>query len=304
VTELLQQIVSGVLTGVIYSVMALAVVLIYRATRLINFAQGEMATAMTYVGWLVIARTNYLLGFAIALAIAFGFGMIVERGVMRTVRRHDELAAVIVTLGLFLIINSVDLSVFGGSSRVFPQPVGGDPIVVAGIKLGKYELYLFAMGIALTLAMYALFQHTKLGLALRATAYDSSTAELMGVPTATMNSVGWALAAAAGAAAGMLVAPVAVLNPNMMLPILVYAFTAAVVGGVDSAVGAVIGGVILSVVQNLVGTYLGLVVAWAHLPFAIADPNQYRDIVAIVLIIGILMVRPQGLMGRVTMEKV
>jgi branched-chain amino acid transport system permease protein len=303
-TQLLQQVVGGVLTGAIYSVMALAVVLIYRATRLMNFAQGEMATMMTYVGWLLIARSNYLLGFGITLGLAFAFGVMIERGLMRSVRHQEELVAVIVTLGLYLIINSVDLSVFSGDPRVFPQPVGGDPFAVLGVKVGKYDLYLFAMGIALTLGLYVLFQRTKLGLALRATAYDPSTAELMGVPTDTMRSVGWGLAAATGAAGGMLVAPIAVLYPNMMFYILIYAFTAAVLGGFDSAIGAVVGGVILSVVQNLVGTYLGLILAWAHAPFAIPDPNNYRDIVAILLIVVILMVRPQGLMGRVTMEKV
>jgi branched-chain amino acid transport system permease protein len=203
-----------------------------------------------------------------------------------------------------MVFNSLSASVWGPDPHTFSQPFKGAPIDILGITIGKHNLYLFVVAMLITAALYGFFQHTRLGLAMRATAYDRGAAELMGVPTGLMLMMGWGLAAALGAAAGMLVAPIVVLTPNMMFFILLFGFAAAVLGGLDSAPGAILGGLIVGVMQNLTGVYLDDVVDFFRMPFEIKDSNQYRDIVAIGLILAVLAIRPRGILGRPLMQKV
>lgn len=302
--NLVQQVVLGIMTGSIYGVVALALVMIFQSTKMFNFGQGEMATFTTFLAWALMLHVPYGLGFALAIVIAFVLGAALERGLIRLVEDRAPLNAVIVGLGLFMVFNSLSASAWGPDPHTFSQPFKGAPIDILGITIGKHNLYLFVVAMLITAALYGFFQYTKLGLAMRATAYDRGAAELMGVPTGLMLMMGWGLAAALGAAAGMLVAPIIVLTPNMMFFVLLFGFAAAVLGGLDSAPGAILGGLIVGVMQNLTGVYLDDVVAFLRMPFEIKDPNQYRDIVAIGLILAVLAIRPRGILGRPVVQKV
>lgn len=303
-TTLAQQIVSGMMTGSIYGVLALALVMIFQSTRMFNFGQGEIATFCTYLGWGIMLHVPYGLGFVLAIVIAFAVGAALERGLIRMVEGKSEMNAVIIGLGLFLAFNSMAGSVWGANPKTFEQPFIGKPVDILGVLISQHNLFLFIIALALTVAVYVLFQHTKLGLAMRVTAYNRDAAELMGVPTGLMLMVGWGLASALGAAAGMLMAPVIVLSPGMMFMPLLFGFAAAVLGGLDSAPGAIIGGFIVGVTQNLVGVYLDDWVDFFHLPFDISQANQYRDIVAMALILGVLAIRPRGIFGRAATQRV
>lgn len=302
--NLVQQIVLGMMAGSIYGVVALALVMIFQSTKMFNFGQGEMATFTTFLAWALMLHVPYGLGFALAIVIAFALGAALERGLIRLVEDRAPLNAVIVGLGLFMVFNSLSASAWGPDPHTFSQPFKGAPIDILGITIGKHNLYLFVVAMLITAALYCFFQYTKLGLAMRATAYDRGAAELMGVPTGLMLMMGWGLAAALGAAAGMLVAPIIVLTPNMMFFVLLFGFAAAVLGGLDSAPGAILGGLIVGVMQNLTGVYLDDVVDFLRMPFDIKDPNQYRDIVAIGLILAVLAIRPRGILGRPVVQKV
>ncbi len=301
---LVQQIVSGMMTGSIYGVLALSLVMIFQSTQMFNFGQGEMATFTTYLGWALMIHMPYGAGFVLAVVLAFLLGAALERGLIRMVEGKPPMNAVIIGLGLFLAFNSMSGSIWGSNPKTFGQPFKGGPINVLGILISRHNLYLFVVAMILTAIVYVLFQHTKLGLAMRVTAYNREAAELMGVPTGLMLMVGWGLAAALGAAAGMLVAPIITLSPGMMFTPLLFGFAAAVLGGLDSAPGAVIGGLIVGVTQNLVGVYLDDWVDFLHMPFDIKEANQYRDIVAMALILGVLAIRPRGIFGRPAVQRV
>lgn len=299
----IQNLVLGLMTGSIYGVMALALVMIFQSTGVFNFGQGEMATFTTFIAWSLLLNVPYGAAFVLAVVIAFVMGAALERGLIRLVERREPMAAVIVGLGLFLIFNSLSGAVYGPEPHSIAQPFRGSPIDLAGITLGRHNVYLFLVAATMTGLLYGLFQYTKLGLAMRATAHNRTAAELMGVPTDQMLMLGWGLAAAVGAAAGILVAPIVVLSPSMMFFVLLFAFAGAVLGGLESAPGAVLGGLLVGVTQNMVGVYIDDIVDFLHLPFDIANPNQYRDLVALGLIIVVLAIRPRGLFGRAEVQR-
>ncbi len=299
----IEQVVSGVMTGSVYGIVALALVMIFQSTRMFNFGQGEIATFTTFIAWSLMLHMPYALGFVLAVVIAFGIGAVLERGVIRLVEDKPAMSGVMVGLGLFIAFNSISASIYGPEPHHFEQPFTGGPIDIGGVTIGRHSAYLFGVAMLLSALFYAFFRYTSVGLALRATAADRTGAELMGVPTGYMLMLGWGLATAVGAVAGMLVAPMIVLTPNMMFFVLLFGFAAAVLGGLDSAPGAVVGGVIVGVTQNLVGVYVDDLVSALHVG-SIRDPNQYRDIVAMGLIIVVLALRPRGLFGRAIVERV
>jgi branched-chain amino acid transport system permease protein len=303
VTQFVQQVVTGVFTGSLYGLMALTFVLIWRSSRTLNFGQGEMATFTTFIAWALLLHVSYVLAFALVLPIAFLLGAGLERGLIRQLQGKPALNALLVTLGLFLIFNSLSLSIWGAETHYIEPPVSGSPFDIWGVKIPKYGLFVFGMTIGLTALLFMLFQFTKLGLALRATALNAKAAELAGISTGSMLMVGWGLAAVMGAAVGILIAPIAILTPNMAFGLLLLGFTAGVLGGLDSPGGVVIAGCLLGIIQNLVGAYLDDVVRFLQLPFGIENPNQYRNIVAIALIILVLQVRPGGLFGTANKER-
>jgi len=299
-----EQVVSGVMTGSVYGVVALSLVMVFQSTRMFNFGQGEIATFTTFIAWSLMLTLPYGIGFVLAFVVAFAMGVILERGVIRLVYDKPPMTGIIVGLGLFIAFNSLSASIYGAEPHQFPQPFVGGPIDLAGVTISQHSAYLFGVAMLLAAVLYIVFQYTPFGLAMRATAFDRSAAELMGVPTGRMLMLGWGLATGVGAVAGMLVAPVIILTPNMMFFVLVFAFAAAVLGGLDSAPGAVVGGLIVGVTQNLVGVYIDDIVEALHLGFGIQEPNQYRDIVAMGLIVVVLAVRPRGLFGRPLVQRV
>jgi branched-chain amino acid transport system permease protein len=285
----LAQVFAGLATGGIYASVALALVMIYQATHLVNFAQGEMAMFATYLAWsLLNAGMPYWAAFFLTVAISFAGGMLIERLVIRPVEKGSVLSVVVVFIGLLVILNAVAGWIYSYTVKPFPSPFPAEPLF--GTYVSSHGVGAIAVTLVVVLLLWAFFRFTPLGLAMRAAAQNPVSARLVGIRVGWMKALGWGLAAAIGAIAGMMVAPVVYLDPNMMAGILLYAFAAALLGGIDSPVGAVVGGFIVGVLENLVGTYL--------------IGNELKLTVALVLIVGVLIVRPSGLFGSTTVERV
>ena len=291
--EFLQQVVSGLATGSIFASLALALVLIYRATDVVNFAQGEMATFATYIAWALMNNgMSYWPAFALTLVIAFGGGAAIERTLIRPVEHRPEIVIVIVTIGLLIILNGLTAWIWGAEPKAFDSPFPNDTWEVGGVTLSVREVGTLAMVLVTVLALWAFFRFTTLGLVMRAVANNPTSSRLVGVRVGWMLALGWGLAAALGAIAGMLAAPTLFLDPSMMLIVLIYAFAAAVLGGIDSPVGAVVGGLSLGVIINLLGAYVDFVGSELRLPTALA------------VLLLVLLIRPQGLFGHVAVRRV
>jgi len=264
-------------------------VMIYRATDLVNFAQGEMAMFSTYIAWtLVNAGLPFWLAFIITLVVSFIGGMVIERVVIRPVENAPVLAAVVVTIGLLLIFNSVAGWIYSYTVQDFPSPFPDRPVF--GALMTTRDLGVIAVTLFMLVLLFAFFRFTSTGLAMRAAAQNPESARLCGVPVGRMLAIGWGLAAAIGATAGIMVAPVLFLDPNMMGGVLIYAFAGALLGGITSPVGAVAGGLIVGITENLVGTYL--------------IASQLKLTVAFALIILVLVFRPNGLFGTAIVRRV
>jgi branched-chain amino acid transport system permease protein len=288
-----QQVTSGLASGAIFASVALALVLIYRATDVVNFAQGEMATFTTFVAWSLMNHgLSYWPAFVLTLGIAFVGGVGVERVFIRPVERRPELVIVIVTIGLLIALNGLTGWIWGPEVKAFDSPFPNRTIDVAGIAVSIQDIGTFCVCLATVLLVWLFFRFTTVGLAMRAVAVNPDASRLMGVRVSWMLALGWGLAAVLGAVAGMMAAPTVFLDPDMMLVILIYAFAAAVLGGIDSPVGAVVGGLILGVVVNLLGRYVGFVGQQLRLPSALA------------LLLLVLLVRPQGLFGHIRVRRV
>ncbi|HLJ20588.1 MAG TPA: branched-chain amino acid ABC transporter permease [Stellaceae bacterium] len=274
---------TGLAAGMVYSALALALVLIWRATRIVNFAQGAMAMSTTYIALAVIQATgNYWIGFVAALVAGLAMGALAERFIVRWVETGPPLNAVILTLGLFLVLEAVVPMIWGAQIRSFPAPfsIAATQVGNTYIALSPFSIFTIAVVLAVMVAMLALFRLTGIGLRMRAAAFAPDMARLLGVRVGRLLTFGWALASMAGALAGMLVAPTLLLYPSNMDAILVYGFTAAVLGGLDSPVGALLGGVGIGLALSYIGGYLG---------------GDLEAIGALVILIAILMLRPQGL---------
>jgi len=287
--ELLQQVFSGLAAGSIYASVALALVMIYRSTDLVNFAQGEMAMFSTYIAWtLVNAGLPFWAAFAITLIVSFLGGMLIERVVIRPVENAPVLVAVVVTIGLLLIFNSVAGWIYSYTVQDFPSPFPDRPLFHALIT--TRDLGVIAVTLIMLVLLFLFFRFTSTGLAMRAAAQNPASARLCGIRVGRMLAIGWGLAAAIGATAGIMVAPVLFLDPNMMGGVLLYAFAGALLGGITSPVGAVVGGLIVGVTENLVGTYL--------------IASQLKLTVALALIILVLVFKPNGLFGTAVVRRV
>lgn len=286
--------VSGLSLGAVIGILALALVLVYRATRVINFAQGELAMATTFVAYqLVVWGLSYWEAFFATLAIAFVLGTLLQIVCIRPVQHRSVIAAVIVTVGLFILIDGVVDWIWGGSFRSLPAPFGTTIYHVGHVAIA--QLYLGTLGVVLVsvLAVWALFRFTKLGLGMRAAAFRPAAAALVGVRVEWMLALGWGLAAVLGAVAGLMAEPSQyVLEPTLMQPILVYAFAAAVLGGLESPAGAVVGGLTLGVFLELIVGYVPEISSELQLPFAFA------------ILLGMLLLKPAGLFGRREVRKV
>jgi branched-chain amino acid transport system permease protein len=279
----LHQIMSGLATGGIYASVALALVMIYQATHHVNFAQGEMATFSTYITLMFInAGFSYWLALLLAVVLSFIVGVAIERVLMRPLANAPVLASVGVFIGLLLIVNAMSGWFFDYTIKQFPSPFPDHPML--GGYLSGHELGSTGVTLLVLLCVYLFFRHTRLGLAMRAAAHNATSSRLVGIRVGWMLALGWGLAAAIGAVAGCMVAPVVFLDPNMMGGILLYAFAGALLGGIDSPLGAVLGGFAVGVIENLGGAYL--------------VGTELKLTMALVIIVGVLLVKPTGLMGR------
>ena len=287
--------VKGIAQGGVYGGLALALVLIYRATGVINFAQGEMAMATTYVAYqLTVWGLSYWPAFFITLAFAFAFGVVTQQVVIRPVQHRSVIAVVIVTVGLFSVIDGVVIWIWGADPKFMPAPFAGDVYDVGGVTISLTDLGTIAVALGSVLVLWLFFQFTKLGLAMRAAALRPAAARLVGVRVNWMLALGWGFATVLGAVAGLMTeASVFQLSPSMMEPVLIYAFAAAVLGGLESPVGAVVSGIALGIFLNLLGQYGGYLKDSAlQLPVAFA------------VLLVVLLVKPSGLFGRAAVRKV
>jgi branched-chain amino acid transport system permease protein len=289
VEAFLHQVLAGLATGGIYASLALALVMIYQATHLVNFAQGEMAMFATYFAWsLINAGMPYWPAFLLTVVFAFVLGVVIERVIIRPVENAPVLAVVVVFIALLVILNSVTGWIFSYTIKTFPSPFPAEPIF--GQYITSHQGGAIGVTLVVLLLLYLFFRYTPLGLALRAAAQNPDSARLVGIRVGWMLALGWGLAAAIGGVAGMMVAPIVFLDPNMMGGVLLYAFAAALVGGIDNPAGAVFGGFLVGVLENVLGAFV--------------IGNELKLAVALVLIIGVLVVRPSGFFGKVLVSRV
>ena len=290
----IQQVLAGLATGGIYASLALALVMIYQATEVLNFAQGEMAMFSTYIAWTMInAGMPFWGAFFITLVIAFAGGVLIERVIIRPVENTNILTVVIVFIGLLVIFNSMAGWIWTYTIKPFNSPFPDQPLMLFGdTTVRMHDAGAILVTLAVMVLLYLFFRFTSLGLAMRAAAQNPESSRLVGIRVGWMMATGWGLAAAVGAIAGMMVAPIVFLDPNMMSGILLYAFAGALVGGINNPGGAVVGGFLVGVLENLVGTYI---------PFI---GNELKLAVALVIIVLVLIFRPSGLFGKAVVTRV
>jgi len=288
-----QQVISGLATGGIYGSLALALVMIYQATDVVNYAQGEMAMFSTYLAWTMInAGLPYWVAFFATLVLAFVGGVVIERVVIRPVENAPVLTIVMVCIGLLVILRSIAGWIYSYIQKPFPSPFPQKPLQLGALILGAHDVGAIGVTLVVLVFLYVFFRYTPLGLAMRAAAQNPVSSRLVGIRVGWMLALGWGLAALVGAVGGMMVAPIVFLDPNMMAGILIYAFASATLGGFNSPGGAVVGGFIVGVVENLVGTYVKFI------------GTELKLTVALAMILIVLVVRPSGLFGRVAVHRV
>lgn len=283
---------GGLSQGAVYAAFALALVLIWRSTRVVNFAQGSMAMFTTYLALVVVdAGFPYWAGLAIALTAGLLLGAVIERVVLRPVENGPPLNPVIVTLGVFVALQALASILFGAQYRSFPAPFGLTGLQAGSVNLAITPNGLYVIGAVLVVMglLVALFRFTDLGLRLRASAFDGEVARLLGVPVGRMLTLGWALAAVVGSLAGLLIAGGSLVSPAYMDSLIVFGFVAAVLGGLDSPVGSVVGGVGLGLALSYVSGYLG---------------SELAAFAALLVLVAVLLVRPAGIFGRAAVRRV
>jgi branched-chain amino acid transport system permease protein len=286
VERFVQVIVDGLATGSLYGALALAVVLIYRSTGIVNFAQGEMAMFSTFIAWgLMQAGLPLALALLGTLVFSFVAGMLIERVIIRPVEGGEVLTMVIVTLGLYILVNSAAGWIWGFGNRSFPGLFGDGSFDVAGVSVSVESIGIVAVLLAVVGILFAVTQRTKVGLAMRAVSLNPDSSRLVGISVGRTLMIGWGIAALVGALAGALIAPRLFLDVNFMGGVLIYSFAAATLGGFDSPLGAVLGGWIIGVAENLAGTYVDFI------------GSDLKILVPLTAILVVLLFRPTGLFG-------
>jgi branched-chain amino acid transport system permease protein len=291
VEEFTQQVLSGIASGSVFAILALSLVMVYRSTSILNFGQGEMALFSTFIAWSFLTTMDFWPAFALSLLVAAVMGAALERFVLRHVEEAPVLNAVIVTLGLFTIFSSLSLTVWGPLGKSFgPFSVfKGSAVDIGPASIGRPYVGILIAAVIVMALLFLLFTQTKVGLAMRAVAQNRLASRLVGIKVGQILSIGWGLSAALGAVAGILVAQTAALQLDLMFNVLLFAFAAAVLGGLDSPVGAIVGGLAIGVIKNMAGTYI--------------DPSV--DVtVAFLVIVLVLMIRPTGIFGRQVLKRV
>ena len=286
----LSQVVSGLATGGLYASIALALVMIYQATHHVNFAQGELAMFSAFLAWtLMQGGFSYWAAFSLTLVLSFIAGAAIERIIIRPIEDKPVLTVVVVFVGLLFILNSVAGWIYGYDIKSFPSPFPSDAWFATGF-MSAHEVGMITVTLALLILVFAFFRFTPLGLAMRAVAQNPMSSQLVGIRNGWILALGWGLASVIGAVAGMMAAPIVYLDPNMMGGILLYAFAAALLGGLTSPLGAVIGGLVVGVLENLAGAYV--------------VGTEIKLSVALVIIVGVLLFKPSGLFGRTVVTRV
>jgi branched-chain amino acid transport system permease protein len=282
----------GITQGMIYAAVALALVLAWRSTRILNFAQGAMAMITTYVAETVLEHSvGYWGAFVVAIVAGLALGALTERVVIRPVETRNPLNAVIVAIGVLILLEALAAAIWGSQERGFPAPfsVIGFTVAGHGIELAPFDVFVIAAVLVMMGLLMALFRFTSLGLRMRASAFSPEVAGMLGVRVKRLLTLGWALAAAVGALAGLFVAPSVFLYPENMDSILIFGFTAAIIGGLDSPLGALIGGLVSGLVLSYVGGYIG---------------SSFQASGAVLLLVVVLMVRPSGLFSSAQTRRV
>ncbi len=289
---LLQQVMAGLATGGIYACMALAVVMIYEAIDHLNFAQGEMAMFSTFIAWQLIQWGEpYWLAFIASVILSFLGGVAIERVLFKPIHNAPILSNIVAFIALFSILNSLAGFIWDYNIKSFPTPFGNKPLFGEGL-IGSHQAGMIGVTLGMLALLYLFFRGTRLGLAMRAAAANPESARLVGIRVGWMTALGWGMAASIGAVAGMLIAPVVFLEPNMMLGVLLYGFAGAVLGGLTSPGGAVLGGFAVGVIENLAGTFIPYV------------GRELKLTIALIVIVAVLMVRPSGIFGRRVVSRV
>jgi branched-chain amino acid transport system permease protein len=285
VIQLGQYVVGGLATGSLYALVALGIVLLYRSSRVLNFAHGDLATLATFVAFALMGRAvPWAAAVAAGLLAAAALGAAFFFFVLRPAREASLLGKIVLTLGLALVLSGVMLIAWGAETQVFPFPLSDTRVYrLGGVVVSEMSVGTIGAGLVLVSLMYGLVQRTTLGLAMRAVAQDTAAAQALGIPARRIHALTWGLASALGGAAGVLLAPVVYLDPYMMLDPFLKGFAAAVLGGIDSLPGAVVGGFILGIAESVFAGYVSF---------------KFKTTLAFAIIILVLMVRPEGLLGR------
>ena len=285
-----QQVITGLATGGIYASIALAVVMIYQAIDHFNFSQGEMAMFSTFVAWqLIVWGVPFWIAFFLTVALSFVAGLFLFRVVLKPIHNAPALSQIVVFIGLLCIFNSLAGTLWDFTVKPFPSPFPEGNIGTSLVS--GHDLGMIGVTLAMLLAVYLFFRSSTTGLLVRAAAQNPTSARLCGVRILWVTALGWGLAAAIGAVAGMLVAHKVFLEPNMMYSIILYGFAAAVVGGLDSPGGAVVGGFLVGVIDNLCGVF-------------VPAGDELKLTFALLLIVVVLMFRPTGLFGKRVVKRV
>jgi len=294
VTTLFQQIVDGLTTGVIYAAIALSLVLVYRTSKLVNFAQAEMATLGAFLAWQFYDwGLPFLAAAGLAIVGSFFFGAVLERALVRPLHEsHNELALFVISLGILVVLINVEAWIWGYQVKNMPTLVDGPAIEIGSVLVSRQKVVIVAACVIIAALLWFVFQRTRFGLAMRAAADNPPSAKLLGLPVNASMTFSWGIAAAIGTLVGVLVAPQQFLQPGMLLPVLLYAVAAAVLGGIDSPVGAIVGGLVVGVVENLVGTYVPGI------------GQDFKAAVAFLIIMVVLLARPQGIFGTRSVVRV
>jgi branched-chain amino acid transport system permease protein len=299
--QFIQQMASGLASGAIYALVALALVMIFTATDHLNFSQGELAMFSTYLCWQLI---QWGMGFwpalAVTVVLSFLIGVLIERIILRPLHNASVLSVVVVFIGLLAIFHSLAGAIWSHTIKNFPSPFPAVSFAGSGY-IGAHQIGMIAVSLVMLTALFLFFRFTPLGLAMRAAAQNPVSARLVGIRVDWMLALGWGLAAAIGAVAGAMVAPVVYLEPNMMASILLYGFAGALVGGISSPGGAVFGGFLVGILENLVA-YLGNLTEKTFGVYIIGNGEKLS--VALIIVITILTLKPAGLFGRATVKRV
>ena len=298
--EFWQLLVSGLAFGGVYASLALALVLIYRTTHVLNFAQGEMAMFTTYIAWSLIENHGFSFwpAFFATIVIAFFLGAATERVVIRPFEDKSPLTVILATIALFFIFNGLAQWIWSPELKVFFGPFKPEPFTIGGVTIARQDVGVIVVTLVTVIVLWAFFRFTKVGLAMRAAAIAPVASRLMGVRVGWMYAMGWGFAASLGAVSGMMIAPIVFLTPQMMQTTLIFAFAAAVLGGIESPVGAVVGGLLIGVMTTFLARY------GDNIPFVGTFPPDLVLPTAFVLLILVLLFKPAGLFGKHVVRRV